>query len=150
MDTKELERQIRDVYTTLMYAFSKLKKRIKRLEDNGTGGGGFDLLWTNPTPNSNFNPQDVAIENLSDYRLILITYHVYRAEPPSRSVIAALDEAPWLQYAKVTSEGVSLRSRDCQIHASDGYLHFGNCKIGTTSETNNNGYNVPLYIYGIK
>lgn len=145
MDIKELERQIRDVYTTLMYALSKLKKRVKVLES-----GGYDLLWTNPTPNNNFNPQDIEIENLSDYRLLLITYHMYRGETPSGSVIAAIDEAPYLQHSKTTSDGCELRSRDCTINAAAGSIHFGNCHIGTIAQVNNNAYNVPWYIYGIK
>lgn len=36
MDTKELERQIRDVYTTLMYGLLKLKKRIGEIEPGGS------------------------------------------------------------------------------------------------------------------
>ena len=150
MNTKELERQIRDVYTTLMYALSKLKKRVKLLEDNGTGGGGFKLAWTNPSPADDFYPKDVSIKNLSDYRLVLITFHVYKGENESQSIIASIDEDPLLQCVKVKNNDISIRSRDCQIHAANDYIHFGNCKVGTTTEVNNNGYNVPWYIYVMK
>lgn len=151
MDTKELERQIRDVYTTLMYGLSKLKKRIKRLEDGETGGGAqYDIIWSNPAPTDEMRPTDIVIPSLGDYDLILIIFKTYKASDNLLSVITPNGGAPDLLNAKITGTGAEIRTRDCQILLETNTIHFGNCKTGVTTSTNNNVYNVPYLIYGIK
>lgn len=151
MDMKEIESQIREVYTTLMYAFQKLNKRIKRIEAGGAGGGAsYDIIWTNAYPDALFPVTDLIIPELAVYDLILIVYKTRTDLTNILSVMAPNGGAPDLSSFKITGNGVELRVRDCQITIADNKIHFGNCKVGTTSSSNNNAYNVPVAIYGIK
>ena len=58
MEREKIERQIREVYSTLMYGLLKLDKRIRALEAGGGGGGGrtprFELSYSTSSESGSF------------------------------------------------------------------------------------------------
>ena len=117
--------------------------------DITAGGGGIDLLWTNASPTSTFNPQTVSI-NLANYNYIAVSItfydspsitnnelHIFNKE--SVNGILTSGNPNYVQDNRVFKRAI--------LSVSDSGVEFGN---GFGSSGTDNGVCIPYRIYGIK
>ena len=115
--------------------------------DNIGGGGNVRMtkLWENPSPTSDFAAQDITLSS-DNYAMLLIEFMFYKGQERS-SVIVNKGENAILCHAS-TKNGYRM------IHYTDDtHLHVGGGSTVDTygsTATGNNGFEVPLRIYGIK
>ena len=126
---------------------------IKQLKDNDgnniyplayvNGGMKMDLLWTNPSPTSDFAAQTVSLD-LSDYKLVLIMWVTSTSSALCRSIISPIagDEIQDFYLAK---NGTDRYSR--QITATSSGISFSPGWLGYADD---NSKMIPYMIYGIK
>ena len=112
---------------------------------------GGTVLWTNPSPTSNFDGQNIAL-NSSDYDCYEIIYKVYKTE----DYYINSGRTPKghgkriMQIAGTNNEGPYNYIRDITYN-SDTSLTIGACNVyWASSTTTNNAQMIPVYVIGYK
>lgn len=106
------------------------------------GGMKMDLLWTNPSPTSDFAAQTVPLD-LSEYSMLIIVTEVTSLWAASYCFPKILNKAFALHF--VTENNSNSRIRAVTFTSSG--VEFGN---GMNNGSTNNAEQKPKYIYGIK
>lgn len=107
------------------------------------GGMKMDLLWTNPSPTSDFASQTLSID-LSDYDYIYVVQRQYK-DSSGNATATMIPKDGSTYVVTVISDGGGVRTRTYSASASSVAISVG--KEGTTT---NNAYAIPYQIYGIK
>lgn len=113
------------------------------------GGVRMDLLWTNPSPTSNFSAQTITVTNLSNYDAYMIFYvanasgafyssKIFSKNETSKSLILDMAENVTI-YRKFVNNG------DSTLTFETGYI----CTTYNT-KTTDASRSMPIKIYGIK
>lgn len=108
------------------------------------GGVKRDLLWSNPNPTSNFEPQTISLD-LSDYGLIYITFKIYNDNVvglEKTSIVGNKD-----RIVGVNAEASALVTYYRPFESNQNSVMFEN---GYRNATVTNTRCVPIQIYGIK
>ena len=115
-------------------------KMSQNLEYVG-GGVSMNLLWENPAPTAVFAPQTVTINNISQYKLVMILFR-------NSMAVAPVGDSSTIFEASGGTNGSSgaYQTRAFQIK-SDGIQFFGGVQGGVTG---NNSFMIPCSIYGIQ
>lgn len=120
---------------------------IHSVGGGGGGGGGsqevMPLLWTNPSPSSNFSAQTVSLD-LSAYVYVVIVPKVLPSSTNMRTSVLLPKGKTTTCFELVGTSPMVFCGRD--IAVSDTGVVFGN---GSYNGSANNGYWIPMYIYGI-
>ena len=107
------------------------------------GGMKMDLLWTNPSPTSDFASQTVSLD-LTDYSYLFIVQRQYKdSSGNSSTALLPIDGVTYVVV--VISDGGETRTRTYSASASS--VTVG---VGKSGSTINNAYAIPYQIYGIK
>lgn len=103
------------------------------------------LLWTNPSPTSNFNPQTISISS-SVYSLFIITsYMDNSATTIVFNTIVMKDAQTYINTI------LGSYSYFRQVKITDSSVIFGTGYVGNgVNQSANNGATIPYKIYGIK
>lgn len=107
---------------------------------------GMKLLWTNPSPTASFAAQTVSLD-LSQYRFVLIFFQNQAGSNPINldSTIGMVG-----QHLILAQGAYYIRTRSCNITATGIVFEGGVYYSSYGATTNDNGMNIPQYIYGIK
>ena len=105
-----------------------------------------DLLWTNHSPTSNFNPQTISISS-SAYSLFIITSYIDGM--PSSAI--AFNTIVMKDVESYINTILGSYSYFRQVKITDSSVIFGTGYVGNgASHSANNGATIPYKIYGIK
>lgn len=113
-------------------------------------GAGMRLLWTNPDPSAEFDAQTINLD-LSDYDAIYSGLCNSSANVTSSGIILVDDVAHYFEY--VNNTGVNIRFYRRSLRANNSGVVVSNCVRGlqgTSGTANENGAQIPKYIFGIK
>lgn len=114
----------------------------------GSSGGGYsrDLLWTNPSPTTNFGAQSISV-GLSDYSwfAVEIQFQTTQTDNPALQEFRVDEVRKLINLASNTSNRTG--GRHVTWSASAKTLTFDGASYNGAS---NNSYCIPLRIYGIK
>lgn len=115
-------------------------------QNGGSGGSGFqfDLLWTNPSPESNFAAQTITID-LTKYSFLLICYNQTPTGARWGSVFQPKDGNQYFVTIGIDSTSNNYYYKRAAA-ATDTGIAF---TTGYQNTTSGSGYAVPKYIYGI-
>ena len=126
---------------------------------SGTGIEKRKLLWTNANPTSEFAAQTLdssnGIPDLSEYDAVEIVCRYSRTDDTRMRYICDVGGSAsmyWFYYTATDGKYTGVRSRNV-VSASTTGVTFNACsgKPGnSTTNTTNNGYLIPIKIYGIK
>ena len=105
--------------------------------------GKWTLLWTNASPGSAFAAQTIAL-NLSSYTLILILAR-RTTDAEYISAVGNIGAKAYMNYTATSGSTIYSRTRKFGISASGIAVEAGYTGTGV-----NNGYCIPVWIYGIK
>ena len=104
-----------------------------------------ELLWTNPSPSANFSAQTVSLD-LSGYVGVIITPKLLPSSTNMRNSVTLIKgKTTTTCFELVGTAPVGFCGRD--ITVSSPGVAFGN---GAYNGSANNGYWIPMYIYGIR
>lgn len=111
---------------------------------SGESGGGLtlDLLWTNPNPSSNFGAQTISIV-LSNYSLVLIEQDPFNND--TLDIAIGLVGSGMKLYCLANTNTNRNGARNLTVSSSG--ITFSAC---TYNGATNNGYCIPLRIFGIR
>lgn len=111
---------------------------------SGESGGGLtlDLLWTNPNPSSNFGAQTISID-LSGYLLVLIEQDPFNNG--SLDVAIGLIGSEMKMFCLANTNTNRNGARNLTVSSTG--ITFSAC---TYNGATNNGYSIPLRIFGIR
>lgn len=144
--------------TVFLYAYNSSKIAINTYFA-GTWSGwstieSKELLWTNASPTSSFSAQTISLD-LSRYDAVEIVCR-YGATDDTRTRymcdVGSSTPMYWFYYAGTDGKYTGVRSRN-EVSVSTTGVTFDTCtgKSGNSStSTANNGYIIPIEIYGIK
>ena len=107
-------------------------------------GATFDLLWTNPSPTSNFSAQTVSLD-LSAYDAVMIVFLANTTDLDRQASMIVLKNGYQHILFMMYLSGTNFRTR--YATASDTGVTFSN---GYNNATAGAGNNIPYKIYGIK
>ena len=113
-------------------------------------GAGMRLLWTNPDPSAEFDAQTINLD-LSEYDAIYSGLCNSSANVTSSGILLVDDVAHYFEY--VNNTGVNIRFYRRSLRANSSGVVVSNCVRGlqgTSGTANDNGAQIPKYIYGIK
>ena len=131
-----------------------LKKILNKILKNLQGVEKKTLLWTNESPTSEFAAQTISL-NLSGYDAVEIICRYSRTDDTSMRYICDVGNSAsmyWFYYTATDRKYTGVRSRNV-VSVSTAGVTFDTCsgKAGnSTTNTSNNGYIIPVKIYGIK
>lgn len=122
------------------------------VESDADSSSSLELLWENSNLTSSFGVQTITIENMSKYKFILFELRCYTNIVQRFTAIAANNGIETILSLNSTyasqGGGVTYRRDVCcngdSITFGNGYRQLG------TSETQDDGYAIPVCIYGIK
>ncbi len=121
---------------------------------SGTGIEKRILLWTNASPTSEFAAQTISL-TLSSYDAVEIVCR-YSTTNDARTIyrcdVGSSASMYWFYYTGTDGKYTGVRSRT-EVSVSTTGVTFDTCsgKAGNSStNTTNNGYLIPIKIYGIK
>ena len=119
-----------------------------------TGAETKTLLWTNASPTSSFSAQTISLD-LSRYDAVEIVCR-YSTTDNSRTRyicdIGSSSSMYWFYYTATDGKYMGVRSRNL-VSASTTGVTFNTCNgkaVNTNTSTANDGYIIPIEIYGIK
>lgn len=121
-------------------------ERLPEYLDNLTG---MDLLWTNASPTSQFAAQTISLD-LIKYRYVLIRYRVNNGGANAIKTEFGIISNDGEKVA-LTAIWASMAHREATITTSG--ITFSVCKKITnynSNDTTDNGFIIPVEIYGIK
>ena len=102
------------------------------------------LLWTNPSPSANFSAQTVSLD-LSGYVGVIVTPKVLPSSTNMRNSVTLIKGKTTTCFELVGTSPVMFCGRDITVSSTG--VAFGN---GTYNGSANNGYWIPMYIYGMR
>ena len=131
-----------------------LKKILNKILKNLQGVEKKTLLWTNKSPTSEFAAQTISL-NLSGYDAVEIICRYSRTDDASMRYICDVGSSTsmyWFYYTATDGKYTGVRSRNVVSVSTTGVdIHTCSGKPGnSTTNTSNNGYIIPVKIYGIK
>ena len=126
------------------------------LQVNGKVIESAKLLWTNPNPNNEFNPQDITL-NSDDYDILEIYYYDWTGDNVSYKdllVQRAIKGYNFLLHSQITYNNSAYAGNRRVEYVNDTTLHFQNTHRIIDNSSFNTGvfakWNVPLYVIGYK
>ena len=104
-------------------------------------------LWTNASPTSSFKGQSITVSGLSDYDKYEIEFRFHT------SLVTANTDTSRVGYGTLlnVNDGPNVYARNVTMAGNT--LTFGDGKkmaLSATSVSTDNGYIIPIAIYGIK
>ena len=131
-----------------------LKKILNKILKNLQGVEKKTLLWTNKNPTNEFAAQTVSLA-LSGYDAVEIICRYSRTDDTRMRYICDVGGSTsmyWFYYTATDGKYTGVRSRNVVSVSTTGVdIHTCSGKPGnSTNNTSNNGYIIPIEIYGIK
>lgn len=111
-----------------------------------------DLLWTNPSPTSDFASQTLPLD-LANYNLFILISKTYKTNANNEGNVTSMF-IKGIQSFAISGSGQNISSGTYLIEIrrgatfNDAGVVFGNAMQPTT--TNNNAFMIPYQIYGIR
>lgn len=92
-------------------------------------------LWTNPSPNLQFNPQEIALNNLNFNYLIIFFYRNYASQTDTRTISVVVEKGKKLEtiYSDYFESKVRVWTR--QVEFNNNKVVFSDATIN--GDTNN-------------
>ena len=119
--------------------------------------GRCELLWSNNAPTSDFAAQTIQVANMGNYSAIIVAYRMHNSVTTLDSIILPVSDGSVYGLMRPYWEGATAailiyRTMTIVVTGSPGVDFGKGYKRGmsATSSTNDNGYVVPVAIYGIK
>lgn len=107
-----------------------------------SSGGGIELLWTNPSPSANFNAQTISLD-LSSYQAVMVVPKFAPSSGSMRKPVVCLKGMTTSCFEP--NGGTNYLTRNVTVSGTG--VEFAQ---GNYNGSANNGYWIPVYIYGIK
>lgn len=141
-----------------------INKVLNKSDSNGV------LLWTNPNPTTTFSSQTITVDNLSNYKYLLIfgKNHINNSFPASFDLISGWNDMNQTTLIKVDHTGLVMMgghfyqygndqygnsvtgSRTVSSNSANNTITFGKgCENNTGGGAVNNNYGIPCLIYGL-
>lgn len=108
-----------------------------------TSGSKMELLWTNPSPSSNFAAQTVSLD-LSSYDAVFLKCYTTTDTPRYFTCLFMVDGNIWTMYAV---GGAASNRYNRLVTVSDTGLVFAG---GYSNGTAGSAHAIPIEVYGVK
>lgn len=133
--------------------YSEIEFDTEEIVVEGSGSGsGMELLWENSNPTSTFGAQTITPENMNKYKFLLFELRCYTNIANRFIGLASnsgVDTILSAQSTYANQAGGVIYRRDVNCNGNSVIFRNGYRQLGTT-ETQDDGYAIPVCIYGIK
>lgn len=122
------------------------------VESDGTlNGNTIDLLWENSLPSSDFAAQSITVNNIRNYKLVLVMFKIYKGADYNSSCIAVVGGGPNLASSIRWDGNSNITAVRALTAHTYGTVTFQNAyRFDTYSiATGDSGYMIPVAIYGM-
>ena len=128
--------------------------RFNGVNWESVGGGSLTKLWDNPSTSGSFAAQTVNID-LSGYSAIAIMFHYSNATATSSLRLSLVDGSAYeaVQFNGIQNSGITYISRRTYTVTAAGVTFaaaYHKATNSTASVSADNGYMIPVAIWGIK
>lgn len=145
--------KVKEQISTFSFRDNEGQPQYKATEDgewvNFSSGGGMvaDLLWTNPSPNNVFSEQNIVFDkSASNYSHLLLALDSRYGRNVITYVI--IPKASGSHYVSAMDSSNFYNARVATNISNDG-MHFNRGIHGSSNMSINDGYVIPIAVYGI-